>query len=92
MSERAFDIVDDGKPKSVKYDGDMTIENFIKNYLKSNANYESLDPSIFSFYLGTKMLNSPRFLQKKLKDVIQNGVSVTLVRKYEYNYSNISIK
>jgi hypothetical protein len=92
MSEIAFDIIDDGKPKPVKYDGNMTIENFIKDYLKNNANYQSLDSKVFSFMLGAKLLNADRFLSKKVKELIQNGSSVTLVRKYEYNYSKISIK
>ena len=92
MSEIAFDIIDDGKPKSVKYNGNMTIENFIKDYLKNNANYQSMDSSVFSFMLGAKCLNANRFLSKKVSELIQNGSSVTLVRKYEYNYSKISIK
>lgn len=91
MQKITFDIVDDGKPKTVDYDGDITIKDFINNYLKSNANYQTLDTSVFSFMLGAKILNSKRFLDLKLKEVIQNGSSVTLVRKYEYNYSNTNI-
>ena len=79
-----FEVVDDGKTKSVSYDGEITIESFIRDYLQKYTNLVSLSDYTFSF--GSKVLNMPRFLNKKLKDMIQAGSSVTLVRKNDLHY------
>lgn len=87
MSEITFEIVDDGKTKSLKYDGGITIEDFIKDYLKKNTNLVSLSTSDYTFSFGSKVLNTKRFLNKKLNEIIQTGSSLTLVRKHDLHYS-----
>ena len=83
-----FEIVDDGKTKSLSYDGTITIEAFIRDYLSKNTNLVSLSTSDYTFSFGSKILNTPRFLSKKLNEIIQTGSSLTLVRKHDLHYSN----
>ena len=87
MSKITFEIVDDGKTKGLTYDANITVENFIRDYLKNNASLVSLSPSDYTFSFGSKVLNTPRFLQKKLNEVIQTGSSLVLVRKHDLHYS-----
>ena len=91
MSDITFEIVDDGKTKPLTYKGDFTVEEFIKDYLKNNANLVSLSTKDYTFSFGSKVLNTERFLGKKLNEIIQTGSSLTLVRKHDLHYSNFII-
>lgn len=88
MTDITFEIIDDGKTKSLTYNGEKTIEDFIRDYLTKNTNLVSLSTSDYTFSFGSKVLNTSRFLNKKIKDIIQNGASLTLVRKHDLHYSN----
>jgi hypothetical protein len=87
MSIINFKVDDDGKVISVSYDASITIKDFIRDYLAKNSNYVSLDPSVYSFSVGSKNLILPRFLDKQLKDVIKTDSIVTFRRKMEPHYS-----
>ena len=71
MSIINFKVDDQGKAISVSYDASITIKDFILDYLAKNSNYVSLDPNVYIFKVGGKILNSQRYLDKLLKDVIQ---------------------
>lgn len=88
MSDITFEIVDDGKTKPLTYKGDLTVEDFIKDYLQKNTNLVSLSTQDYTFTFSSKVLNTPRFLGKKLNEIIQTGSSLTLVRKHDLHYSN----
>ena len=66
------------------------VEDFIKDYLKENSMFVSTSTKDYSFMLGSKLLNAERFLNKQLKQVIQTGSSVTLIRKNDLHYSLIN--
>ena len=85
-----FEIEDDGKTKSLNYNENITVEDFIKDYLKENSMFVSTSTKDYSFMLGSKLLNAERFLNKQLKQVIQTGSSVTLIRKNDLHYSLIN--
>ena len=81
-----FEIEEDGKTKPLVYDGEITVEAFIRDYLSKNSNLVSLSTSDYTFSFGSKILNTPKFLSKKLKEIIQNGSSLRLTRKHDLHY------
>ena len=87
MSIINFKVDDDGKVISVSYDASITIKDFIRDYLAKHCNYKSLDPNQYYIHAGSKCLNSPRFLDKQLKDVIKTDSIVYFRRKQELHYS-----
>ena len=87
MSEIKFKVKDSGKIFEVCYDSSITIRDFILDFTKKHAIYSSTDPKIYTFKLNAKILNSPKFLEKKLKDVIFKENVVYFVRKLSMSYS-----
>ena len=87
MSIINFKVDDDGIVISVSYDASITIKDFIRDYLAKHCNYKSLDPNQYYIHAGSKCLNSPRFLDKQLKDIIKTDSIVTFRRKMELQYS-----
>lgn len=87
MSDITFEIVDDGKTKPLTYKGDFTVEEFIKDYLKNNTNLVSLSTKDYTFWLGSKVLNTEKYLSKKLNEIIRTGCRLTLVRKYGLQFA-----
>ena len=82
----SFNVVDEGKKIQVLYDENITCENFIQDFLKKQGSYVTLDVSIYTFRLGPKILNLPRFLHKPIKEILRNGCTVTLIRKKDCIY------
>ena len=68
------------------FDGDATIEAFLKIYVKEHTDYESLDTKIYVFKNGLKVLNSNKFLSKKIKDYIRDGSRINFLRKKDTVY------
>ena len=87
MPEISFFVEDDGKSKAVRYEGNKTFKSFIEYYLNNNSGFNSTDTKYYSFMLGAKILNSPRFINLTIKDLIQEGAQITLLRKNQYNYN-----
>ena len=88
MSIINFKVDDDGIVISVSYDASITIKDFILDYLAKHCNYVSLDPNVYIFKAGGKILNSPRFLDKQLKDIIKTDSIVYFTRKQDMHYSS----
>ena len=65
----------------VAYDGDATIEAFLKKYVKDHTDYESLDTKIYVFKNGLKILNSNKYLSEKIKNHIRDNCTITFLRK-----------
>ena len=82
-----FRVNDEGNERYVSYDENMTVENFIKDYLKKYSNYVTLDTKIYTFKSQSKILNSKKFLSKTLSSVISDGGQIHLVRKQDTHYS-----
>ena len=83
-----FCVDDGGNLNFLSYDENMIVENFIKDYLGKYTNYVSLDTKIYTFKSNAKILNSSKFLKKRLKDVITNGGNIKFFRKQDTHYSN----
>ena len=71
----------------VAYDGDATIEAFLKQYVKDHTDYETLDTKIYVFKNGLKVLNSNKFLSEKISTHIREGARITFLRKMGLHYS-----
>ena len=82
-----FKIEDNGNIFIVSYDEDMTIENFIKNFLSHLNLNVTLDHKVYTFKWGNKILNQCKFLDKPLKDIIKPGSRVKFIRKQDIHYS-----
>ena len=92
MSIINFKVYDNGVQNDVSYDASITIRDFILDYLAKNWDNVSLDTKVFVFKTGAKVLNSPRFLDVKLGDVIRKDSTVTVHRKMELSYSGGGIE
>ena len=66
---------------AVAYDGDATIEAFLKKYVKDYTDLESLDTKICVFRNGLKILNSNKYLSEKIKNHIRDNCTITFLRK-----------
>ena len=74
--------VDDGyQRKQVSYDSSIIVKDFILDYLKKYNNRVTLSTNELIFRIGSKILNTPRFLDKKLEDILSEGAKVHFLRK-----------
>lgn len=87
MSKILFKVKDADTIINVEYSGEITCQEFILDFTEKHTNYSTTDPTIYTFITRAKILNSPIFMNKKLKDLIGNNQVVLLIRKKELNYS-----
>ncbi len=87
MSNISFIVEDEGVPNYVTYKNNITIEEFMKDYLSKHTNYVTLDTKVYTFKSNSKVLNSSKFLKKLLKDIIRANGRVILSRKQDTHYS-----
>ena len=81
-----FSVSDNGELINVNYSPDITCEEFMLDFTKKNTNLSTTDPTIYTFRLGGKLLNNPRFVHKKLGDLISNQTVVHFYRKKDIYY------
>ena len=87
MSNISFKVNDNGKIINVKYSGEITCEQFIVDFTSKNANLGTSDPNIYTFKANGKILNSPLFKNKQLKEIVKDQQIVYFVRKKNMSYS-----
>ena len=87
MSDLTFIVEDEGVSNYVTYKNNITIEEFMKDYLSKHTNYVTLDTKVYTFKSNSKVLNSSKFLKKLLKDIIRANGRVILSRKQDTHYS-----
>ena len=85
----SFKVSDNGNIINVTYSGEITCEAFILDFTKNNTNLQTSDPNVYTFKASGKIINSPVFKNKKLKDLIKDQQIVYFVRKQNMNYSLI---
>lgn len=83
-----FRVEDAGVTNNQSFDEDTLVKDFISSFLSKNQSYNTTDPNIYTFKVGAKVLNTPRYMNTKLKDIIKNGGLVKLFRKQGIHYSN----
>ena len=59
------------KKYDVSYDENITLKNFMLDFIKKHNLLERLDTSYCIFILGTRLINTQKFMNKKLKEVIE---------------------
>ena len=81
-------FVDDGYKKySFSYEGNIIVEDFLRDYIKEHTHFETLDTQRYVFQIGMKFLNYPRYLKCKLKDLLKEGSVVRFIRKRVINWA-----
>ena len=81
MSVLSFYVIEygNGKEINVSYDPTLTVREFILDFLNKTQNHRHHE--LFTFILGCKLLNSDRFLDKKIGDCIPPNGTVIFNRK-----------
>lgn len=87
MAILSFRVDDSGDTKNVSYDENMLVKDFISAFLSSNNIYNTSNPNIYTFKVGSKVLNTERYMNSKLTDIIKNGGLVKMFRKEGIHYS-----
>ena len=87
MSMICFKVSIRGEMIDVVYNSSKTAKEFILDFTENYTNFTTFDPSIYVFKSGAKIINSPRFLNKKLCWLIKENQTVYFVRKADLNYS-----
>ena len=82
-----FKVNNNGKIIDVSYDGSITSRDFILDFTSKYASKSSIDINLYVFKYRGKILNSPRFLDKKLQELIENDSTVTFYEKKGMCYS-----
>ena len=72
----------------VCYDSNITIRDMILDFLKKSEYYYIglIDPNLCIFKVKLKILNSSRYLNKSLKDVISEGDKIYMFVKRDMTY------
>lgn len=88
----SFRVNDNGKIIPVKYDGEMTVEAFMLDYTKNHTNFQTTDPNIYLLKANCKLINTEKFKNCKLKDIIKEEQIMHFTRKKNMNYSKVLTK
>ena len=87
MSRINFGVNDEGLIINVSYDASITARDFILDFTSKHTSQSSIDSTLYTFKYGGRILNSPKFLDKKLQDLIKNNSVVYFTRKKWMLYS-----
>lgn len=83
----SFTILHYAKGSSiVSYDSNIKIRDMLTDFLKNNGYYVTLEPNKYVFTLGSKILNSRRFLDKSLKEIIKDDCLIQMIEKQNLCY------
>ena len=83
----SFYVEENCQTIQVSYDENITCENFMLDYLKKHTNYASLDFNVCTFKAGMKILNTPRFLKKPIKEILSANMKVIFIKKLDMRSS-----
>ena len=70
-----------GETQVVAVDSNSLIKDVLLDFLKRNNYYENLDPNLYVFKSNGKVLNIPRFLEKRVRDLLTSGMKITFNNK-----------
>lgn len=87
MAPLSFRVSDSGDTKNVSYDENMLVKDFISAFLSSNNIYNTANANVYTFKVGSKVLNTDRYMNTKLTDIIKSGGLVKIFRKQGIHYS-----
>ena len=76
-----------GEMVHVTIDSNSLIKDVLLEFLKRNNYYENLDPNLYVFKSNGKVLNIPRFLEKRVRDLLTSGMKIRVFIKKPLYYS-----
>ena len=71
----------------ITVDSNSLIKDVLLEFLKRNNYDQNLDPKLYIFKSGGKILNTPRFIEKKVRDLLTSRMRIYFVKKLEMHYS-----
>ena len=86
MSIINFKVNENGKITNVAYNSSISVKQFILDFTSKNTDYISIDPQIYIFSIGSKLLNSKKFINTKIGLLIKENDVVDLSIKYNKEY------
>ena len=89
MSKINFYVRDEeeGKDIPVSYDSSITVKDFILDFTRNHTSFAAADPKVYTFLTGAKILNSKRYIDRQLKELIQEKNVVKFRRQKTMHYS-----
>jgi hypothetical protein len=81
-----FFVIDQGESNPVEYDSETIVKDFIIDYLKKKNIYATLNREVYTFKINGRVLNSDKFANKKIYELIRPGGKVILDRKKVITY------
>ena len=85
MIDLRFD--DCGKIIELTVDSDSKIKDVLLQFLERIDAPLNLDRVNVSFRFGSKFLNSPKFIEKKVKELLPSGSLINYIKKKNLTYS-----
>lgn len=82
-----FKVNEDSHIDYVSYEGDKTVNDFIKDFLKDKNLYYTTDRKVYTFKTQGKILNTEKWLYSPLKEVINSDATIYFIKKQSTHYS-----
>lgn len=76
-----------GKTGNYSYNREKIVGEVFKSILSTLGLYETTDPTVYSFTLGVRILNKIPHVNKKLREVIRDNITIKLITKKDMGYS-----
>ena len=76
-----FRILDNESIRNVSYDPNISIREMLMDFLKKYTSNATLETNLYTFSFNGRILNSPRFIDKPLKDILQENCTIRFTRK-----------
>ena len=81
-----------GKTGTYSFDKEKIVNEVLKSILSELGLYATTDPTVYSFTFGTRILNKVPHVNKKLREVIRDNITIKLMTKKDMGYSKIKYK
>ena len=85
MVNIGFMIIYGNKKYDVSYDENIILKNFMLDFIKKLSLLERLDTGYCIFKLGDMLINTQEFMNKKLKEVIEEDDMISIFLTTEIN-------
>ena len=88
MSTIVLKFLDDQTEKELTVDTTLTIKEVLERYLRETNSYVTLDPNIYVFQMGYKVLNKPNNINKTVEELgLSSDNEIKFTRKKDRNYA-----
>jgi len=76
-----------GKTGNYSYNREKIVGEVFKSILSTLNLYQTTDPTVYSFTFGARILNKIPHVNKKLREVIRDNITIKLITKKDMGYS-----